>query len=127
MDIAGPRAMLDEDEWTYRFLRARANSIEGGTTEILRTSSPSACSACRGCGDGDAMNFDFTDDQRAIKRTARDFLAARYKPETVRAIAEDRARLHRRAVGRAGRARLAGSLHPRGRRWPRAWASSSWS
>ena len=36
MDIAGPRAMLSEDSWTYRFLRARANSIEGGTTEILK-------------------------------------------------------------------------------------------
>jgi alkylation response protein AidB-like acyl-CoA dehydrogenase len=36
MDIAGPRAMLDADRWTYRFLRARANSIEGGTTEILK-------------------------------------------------------------------------------------------
>jgi alkylation response protein AidB-like acyl-CoA dehydrogenase len=36
MDIAGPRAMLNEDDWTYRFLRARANSIEGGTTEILK-------------------------------------------------------------------------------------------
>jgi alkylation response protein AidB-like acyl-CoA dehydrogenase len=38
MDIAGPHAMLIEDEshWTYRFLRARANSIEGGTTEILK-------------------------------------------------------------------------------------------
>jgi len=28
--------MLTEDEGTYRFLRARANSIEGGTTEILK-------------------------------------------------------------------------------------------
>ena len=36
MDIAGPRAVLDDGEWTYRFLRARANSIEGGTTEILK-------------------------------------------------------------------------------------------
>jgi alkylation response protein AidB-like acyl-CoA dehydrogenase len=36
MDIAGPRAVTAEDEWTYRFLRARANSIEGGTTEILK-------------------------------------------------------------------------------------------
>jgi alkylation response protein AidB-like acyl-CoA dehydrogenase len=36
MDIAGPRAMLADDEWTYRFLRARANSIEGGTSEILK-------------------------------------------------------------------------------------------
>ncbi len=36
LDIAGPRAQLAADEWTYRFLRARANSIEGGTTEILK-------------------------------------------------------------------------------------------
>ena len=35
------------------------------------------------------MNFDFTDDQRAIKRTAHDFLAARYPGETVRALAAD--------------------------------------
>jgi alkylation response protein AidB-like acyl-CoA dehydrogenase len=33
------------------------------------------------------MNFDFSDDQRAIKRTAHDFLAARYKPETIRELA----------------------------------------
>jgi alkylation response protein AidB-like acyl-CoA dehydrogenase len=37
MDVRGPRAQLvDDDPWTYRFLRARANSIEGGTTEILK-------------------------------------------------------------------------------------------
>jgi alkylation response protein AidB-like acyl-CoA dehydrogenase len=35
-DWRGPRAALVEDPWTYRFLRARANSIEGGTTEILK-------------------------------------------------------------------------------------------
>jgi len=35
------------------------------------------------------MNFEFSDDQQAIKRTARDFLAARYKPEVVRALASD--------------------------------------
>jgi alkylation response protein AidB-like acyl-CoA dehydrogenase len=36
MDVRGGRAVLDDDRWTYRFLRARANSIEGGTTEILK-------------------------------------------------------------------------------------------
>jgi alkylation response protein AidB-like acyl-CoA dehydrogenase len=36
MEVAGPRAMLADNEWAYRFLRARANSIEGGTTEILK-------------------------------------------------------------------------------------------
>lgn len=35
------------------------------------------------------MNFDFTDDQQAIKRTARDFLGARYRPELVRELAAD--------------------------------------
>jgi alkylation response protein AidB-like acyl-CoA dehydrogenase len=35
-DVKGPRAALADDSWTYRFLRARANSIEGGTTEILK-------------------------------------------------------------------------------------------
>ncbi len=34
------------------------------------------------------MNFDFTDDQHAIKRTARDFLQARYRPELIRELAD---------------------------------------
>jgi alkylation response protein AidB-like acyl-CoA dehydrogenase len=34
------------------------------------------------------VNFDFTDDQQAIKRTARDFLASRFKAEKVRELAE---------------------------------------
>jgi alkylation response protein AidB-like acyl-CoA dehydrogenase len=36
MDIRGPEGPVNDSEWVYRFLRARANSIEGGTTEILR-------------------------------------------------------------------------------------------
>src|SRR5439155_19429512 len=36
----------------------------------------------------DAMNFDFTDDQQAIKSTAHDFLAARVGPEKLRQLAE---------------------------------------
>ena len=34
------------------------------------------------------MNFDFTDDQQAIKRTAKDLLADRFKAERVRELAE---------------------------------------
>ena len=34
------------------------------------------------------MNFDYTDDQQAIKSTAREFLAARFKPEKLRELAE---------------------------------------
>jgi alkylation response protein AidB-like acyl-CoA dehydrogenase len=36
MEVRGPEAPLAGSEWAYRFLRARANSIEGGTTEILK-------------------------------------------------------------------------------------------
>jgi alkylation response protein AidB-like acyl-CoA dehydrogenase len=36
MDVRGAEAPIIDDHWTYRFLRARANSIEGGTTEILK-------------------------------------------------------------------------------------------
>jgi alkylation response protein AidB-like acyl-CoA dehydrogenase len=36
MDVLGPRALRADGSWPYRFLRARANSIEGGTTEILK-------------------------------------------------------------------------------------------
>ena len=36
MDIRGPDAPIIDSDWTYRFLRSRANSIEGGTTEILK-------------------------------------------------------------------------------------------
>jgi alkylation response protein AidB-like acyl-CoA dehydrogenase len=36
MEVRGPRAGIVDPIWTYRFLRARANSIEGGTTEILK-------------------------------------------------------------------------------------------
>jgi alkylation response protein AidB-like acyl-CoA dehydrogenase len=35
------------------------------------------------------MNFDFSDDQHAIKRTASELLAERFKPEKVRELAED--------------------------------------
>ena len=34
------------------------------------------------------MNFDFSDDQQAIKRTAKELLAARFTPERVRELAE---------------------------------------
>ncbi|MBA2506231.1 MAG: acyl-CoA dehydrogenase family protein [Thermoleophilaceae bacterium] len=36
MDLRGPDAPATDSEFTFEFLRARANSIEGGTTEILK-------------------------------------------------------------------------------------------
>ena len=35
-DVLGPEALDPESIWSYRLLRARANSIEGGTTEVLK-------------------------------------------------------------------------------------------
>ena len=36
LDIRGPGALVQDDTWAYRYLRAKGNSIEGGTTEILK-------------------------------------------------------------------------------------------
>jgi alkylation response protein AidB-like acyl-CoA dehydrogenase len=35
-DLLGPSALRAGDRWAYELLRARGNSIEGGTTEILK-------------------------------------------------------------------------------------------
>jgi alkylation response protein AidB-like acyl-CoA dehydrogenase len=35
-DIVGPEALTAGTEWSYELLRARGNSIEGGTTEVLK-------------------------------------------------------------------------------------------
>jgi alkylation response protein AidB-like acyl-CoA dehydrogenase len=35
-DVLGPRALHAGDRWAYELLRARGNSIEGGTTEVLK-------------------------------------------------------------------------------------------
>ena len=65
------------------------------------------------------MDFDLTDDQQEIKRTARELLAARSPWAKVREAAEAGA-LRRRAVARAVRARLAGHRGRRGARRPGA-------
>src|SRR5207302_7933496 len=37
MDIAGPASQVgDGDGWKYQFLRSRANTIEAGSSEVLR-------------------------------------------------------------------------------------------
>jgi alkylation response protein AidB-like acyl-CoA dehydrogenase len=36
VDIVGPAALTAHTEWSYEMLRARGNSIEGGTTEVLK-------------------------------------------------------------------------------------------
>jgi alkylation response protein AidB-like acyl-CoA dehydrogenase len=36
VDIVGPEALTAGTGWSYEFLRARGNTIEGGTTEVLK-------------------------------------------------------------------------------------------
>ena len=35
-DVLGPEALRPGGEWSYRLLRSRANSIEGGTTDVMK-------------------------------------------------------------------------------------------
>jgi alkylation response protein AidB-like acyl-CoA dehydrogenase len=35
-EIVGPEALIDGTSWSYELLRARGNTIEGGTTEVLK-------------------------------------------------------------------------------------------
>jgi alkylation response protein AidB-like acyl-CoA dehydrogenase len=35
-EIVGPAALIDGTSWSYELLRARGNTIEGGTTEVLK-------------------------------------------------------------------------------------------
>jgi len=35
-DVLGPEALRPDAEWSYRLLRSRANSIEGGTTDVMK-------------------------------------------------------------------------------------------
>jgi alkylation response protein AidB-like acyl-CoA dehydrogenase len=35
-DIVGPQALTGGTSWSYELMRARGNSIEGGTTEVLK-------------------------------------------------------------------------------------------
>ncbi len=35
-DVIGAEALTFGDHWSYELLRARGNTIEGGTTEVLK-------------------------------------------------------------------------------------------
>jgi alkylation response protein AidB-like acyl-CoA dehydrogenase len=35
-EIVGPAALMSGTTWSYELLRARGNTIEGGTTEVLK-------------------------------------------------------------------------------------------
>ncbi len=125
VDIVGPEALTAGTSWSYEFLRARGNTIEGGTTEVLknivaeRVLGPAAAEGGR-----IAMDFGFTDDQREIQRTARELLSERARPERVREHAEA-GRMDTELWTRAVRARLARDRHRRGARRPGPRGGSS--
>ena len=74
----GSEYAISDGDWQYGFLRSRANSIEGGTTEILKN-----IVAERVLGLPEAavrrtsVNFDLTDEQQMLQGAAREFLASR--------------------------------------------------
>ena len=110
-DVARRRGAHPDSEWTYRFLRSRANSIEGGTTEVLKN-----IIAERVLGlprlEVTSMDFDLNDEQREIKETAASSsppLQAREGPRAGRG-----ARLRRRPLEGDRRARLARDRDRRG-------------
>ena len=73
------------------------------------------------------MNFDFNDEQRAIKESARGMLSTRYPLEEVRRLAlEDERGFTDEQWDEIVLARLAGDLRPRGGWRARVWESSSW-
>ena len=135
VDIIGEEGTYWDSPWTYRLLRSRANSIEGGTTEILKNiiaervlGLPKLVEARRAAGRlrrEESMNFDFSDDQQAIKRTAKDLLADRFKLERVRELA-DAGELRRRRSGRSSASWAGRASSSRSSTAARASASSSW-
>ena len=84
MDAAGPRGAARRRHVDVP-LPARPRELDRGRhdrdpQEHRRRARPGAAAR---------MNFDLTEDQREIKRTAREFLASRYTMEKIRAIALD--------------------------------------
>ena len=37
LELLGPEAPVADEEWRYQLLRSRANTIEAGTSEVLRS------------------------------------------------------------------------------------------
>ena len=84
MDLRGPRAVLVRRHVDLP-LPARPRQLDRGRDDRDPQEHRRRARA-RAAADA-LMNFDLTDDQRSIQRTARDFLAARYKPEEIRRLA----------------------------------------
>ena len=83
LEILGPDAALGEDNapyggyWQYQQLRSRGNTIEAGTSEVLRNI---VAERVLGLPYSRCMDFTFTPEQEALREQAREFLAATPEP-----------------------------------------------
>ena len=110
-EVLGPEGMRVGTDWSYRFLRSRANSIEGGTTEVLKN-----IIAERVLGlPQAAMNFDLNDEQQRDQEH-REGVPRGPLQAGEGARAGRGALLRRRPLEADLRARLAGDRDRRGRR-----------
>ena len=120
MDVAG--SPVSDGPWQYRFLRARGELDRG-----RHHRDPQEHRRRARAGSAASMNFDLSEDQRTIKSTAREFLAARYPlGRGAAAGAGGWARLHRPPVGRDGRLgwpEIAELGTVELSCWPRSWAT----
>ena len=111
MDIAGPaRAARRRPSGRTASCAPGPTRSRAARRRSSRTSSPSGCS-----GSAPPMNYDFNDEQRAIKESARGLLATRYPLEEVRRLAlEDERGFTDEQWAEIVLARLAGDLRLRG-------------
>ena len=133
MEIEGPYAQLvagsdravDGGVWQYAFLRSRANSIEGGTTEIQKNIIGERVLGLAEGLEDTAMDFGFNQEQELLRATARKFLENECTSELRPRAHGGAGRRDRRVLDQAGRAGMARASSIR--RSTAAPASASWT
>ncbi len=96
-ELVGPAGQLDGDEavwdgfWTYQQLRSRGNTIEAGTSEILRNIIAErvvGLPALPLAGSEPPMDFAFSDDQDELRAAARRLLTDRLPDARLHELAD---------------------------------------
>ena len=105
-ELRGPDGILDDGWWNHQQLRSRGNTIEAGTSEVLRNI---IAERVLGLPKVALMDFALTDDQLELKQAARAWLADRFPLDRdweARRTTAGRARGARLARRRGGGPRL---------------------